>query len=348
MEHHLANNSKFAVIALCGANVAEEAVVQDVCLDDGLWILGRPPVTVDETWHKRLGSLWAGALSESNLVVIVSAPSACPFVLDRENQALERRCLNVLIALGLTGLWFEGPGMILNGCQLDEQSTEPAQVRRVHDSACYRRLCGTIPPTLTRQELVAAGSLAEPISALLKRNGTRLLKGLFAAHKGLEGSDGDERLHQFVRSLEAVMKPDVGRTERQFVHRAQLFIGRSNQSKTIACQLYRLRSCVEHMNDYTTELMDVAQSNEAAKTLAHRRSLQAGLLAIHVYRHILSTPDLLALFSEEPCMQEFWAKPDHEQDQIWGANPVDLETTANEILDPLGVLGINTNPRLPA
>jgi hypothetical protein len=323
-------------------------VAQDVYLDHGLWILGRPPVTVDETWRKWLGSLRAEALNESNLVIIASAPSACPFILDGENQVLERRCLNVLIALGLTGLWFDGPGIILNGCQLDEQSREPTQIRQVHDSACYLRLDQSIPPTLTRPALVAAGSLAESINTLLQRKGTRLLKGLTAAHQALVGRYGDERLHEFVRSLEAVMKPDVGRTERQFVHRTQVFIGRSSQSSTIARQLYRLRSCVEHMNDYTAELMDIAHSKEGAENLAQRRSLQAGLLATHVYRHILGTHELFVLFSEETSIQKFWAKTAQEQDQIWGANRIDLETAANEILDPFGVLGINTNPRRPA
>lgn len=126
----LAQNEKFACVALGGANVAPEAVAQDVHLTDGLWILGRPPVTVDATWRKWLGTLRAGALSESNLVIIASAPSACPFILDGENQALERRCLDVLIGLGLYGLWFDAPGIILNGCQLDEQASEPTQVRQ--------------------------------------------------------------------------------------------------------------------------------------------------------------------------------------------------------------------------
>jgi hypothetical protein len=345
MAFHLAHNHKFAVVALRGANVTTEAVSQDVRLDDGLWTLGHPPVMVDETWRKWLGTLRAGALNESNLVIVATAPSACPFILDGENQVLERRCLNVLIGLGLYGLWFDGPGIILNGCQLDERASEPTQVRQVHDSAWYRRLEHTIPPTLAKGALMEAGRLAERVHILLQRKGTRLLKGLAAAHKGLEGRYGDERLHQFVRSLEAIMKPDVGRTERQFVHRAQVFIGRSSQTKTIARQLYRLRSCVEHMNDYTTELIDTATSKEAAEQLAQRRSLQAGLLATYVYRHILGTPELFTLFSDETTIQEFWATPDREQDQTWDANPIDLETTANEILDPVGVHGINTKPR---
>lgn len=264
MTFHLGMNHKFTVVALRGANVAPEAVTNDVCLDDGLWILGRPPVAVDETWRKWLGTLKAEALKASNLVIIASTASACPFILDGENQALERRCLNVLIGLGLYGLWSDGPGIILNGCQLDEQASEPTQVRQVHDSAWYRRLEHTIPPTLAKGALVGAGRLAEHVHTLLQRKGNRLHKGLAAAHKGLEGRYGDERLHQFVRALEAIMRPDAGRTERQFVHRAQVFIGRSTHSKTVARQLYRLRSCVEHMNDYTTELKDIATTDSRA------------------------------------------------------------------------------------
>jgi hypothetical protein len=46
-------------------------------------------------------------------------------------------------------------------------------------------------------------------------------------------------------------------------------------------------------------------------------------------------------------MQEFWARQDHEQDQCWGANAIDLEPLADEILDPFGVHGVNKNPRHP-
>jgi hypothetical protein len=99
------------------------------------------------------------------------------------------------------------------------------------------------------------------------------------------------------------------------------------------------------MNDYTAELKDIASSKDAAEQLAQRRSLQAGLLATHIYRHILGTPELFRLFSDETTIQEFWATPDHEQDQTWNASPIDLETAANEILDPFGVHGINKNPQ---
>ena len=156
----LTHNSKFAYVALRGANVASEALAKDLELADGLWILGRPPVSADETWTKWLGTIKAGALNESNLVIVARAPSACPFVVDGENHTLERRCLNVLIGLGLYGLWFDGPGIILNGCNLDEDASEPTQVRQVHDSACYRRLQHTIPPTLAKGALVAAGTRA--------------------------------------------------------------------------------------------------------------------------------------------------------------------------------------------
>lgn len=338
-------NHKFTIIALRGANITGNVIAHDVELEQGLWLLGHPPVTVDTTWQKWLGTLQAGALNESNLVIVATAPSACPSVLDSENQALERQALNLLIALGLTGLCFDRPGMILNGCRLDAQASEPTQVRQVHDTAWYRRLHHAIPPNLKSEDLAHAGTLAAPISTLLQQKGTRLLKGLSAAHKGIEGGYGDERLHQFVRSLEAVIRPETGRTERQFVHRAQVFIGRTTQSKTIARQLYRLRSCVEHMNEYTTELQDFAQSKDAAEQLAQRRSIQAGLLATHVYRHILGTPVLLKMFSDEMTAQSFWAQPDHEQDKTWAAKPIDLETLADEIMDPYGVHGMNTNPR---
>ncbi len=51
----------------------------------------------------------------------------------------------------------------------------------------------------------------------------RVVRGLNVLFKGLQEKVGQHRIHQFVRSLEALIFPDIGRTKKQFVHRCQIF-----------------------------------------------------------------------------------------------------------------------------
>src|SRR5205823_5233897 len=51
----------------------------------------------------------------------------------------------------------------------------------------------------------------------------RLRRGFMAWLVGTRSEQGDTRLHQFVRAIEAVIKPAQGRTREEFVSRCSLF-----------------------------------------------------------------------------------------------------------------------------
>ena len=57
----------------------------------------------------------------------------------------------------------------------------------------------------------------------LRLQNPRILLNLTAPFKGLKEETGEDRLHQFVRSLEALILPKINATTRQFAHRYQTF-----------------------------------------------------------------------------------------------------------------------------
>ena len=49
--------------------------------------------------------------------------------------------------------------------------------------------------------------------------------------------------------VEALLKPDIGRSTGQFGHRGQLFVGSDECKRWMLREIYELRSCTEHMNE---------------------------------------------------------------------------------------------------
>ena len=54
-------------------------------------------------------------------------------------------------------------------------------------------------------------------------NSSAPIRGVNILFNELQQQPGQDRLHQFVRSLEALILPDVGNTKHQFAHRCQTF-----------------------------------------------------------------------------------------------------------------------------
>src|SRR5207249_7679539 len=77
-----------------------------------------------------------------------------------------------------------------------------------------------------------------------------LRRGLKVLFDGtlMPNKDGD-RLHQFVRAVEALVKPEPEKTRNQFAHRiSQTFTLANDETRAILLQLFDLRSYVEHMH----------------------------------------------------------------------------------------------------
>jgi len=70
----------------------------------------------------------------------------------------------------------------------------------------------------------------------------RTSRGINTLFNGLQQQSGQDRLHQFVRSLEALILPVIGRTEKQFAHRCQTFAPAGEDTRTLLLEAFAMRS----------------------------------------------------------------------------------------------------------
>jgi hypothetical protein len=76
----------------------------------------------------------------------------------------------------------------------------------------------------------------------------RAILGLNVLFSGLRET-GQERLYQLVRSLEALILPDTGKTKKQFIHRCQTFVTPGASAQLALQEIFDMRSDTEHLQD---------------------------------------------------------------------------------------------------
>lgn len=117
----------------------------------------------------------------------------------------------------------------------------------------------------------------------------------------------DLRLHALAPALEALMAPDRGSTQGQFIDRCKVF-AKVQQADRVLDEIYALRSQVEHSNDWKTALQEARPSltGEEAEALAVLRCYQAELITRAAYLRVLLNPNLLKSFRTDEAIREFW------------------------------------------
>lgn len=143
----------------------------------------------------------------------------------------------------------------------------------------------------------------------------RLKKGLSALIDSFKEEAADEKLHQLARAIEAIIKPEQGRTERQFIHRCKVFGGGKKNEEVIYREAYQLRSAIEHMNSWDAVLSIYKTDIEKTGSL---RAFQMQLLACHTYIRILNNRTLWQHFETDATVDVFWKQKDDELQKIWG------------------------------
>jgi hypothetical protein len=153
----------------------------------------------------------------------------------------------------------------------------------------------------------------------------RVRKGFNAWVNGLQQRSTTERLHQFVRAVEAVVKPKVGEFGKKFTARNQYFAGK-NQEQLLG-QLYEMRSFAEHL--IPVRLALTKDEGKDFENCIATRTYQAELLAGHVFRKILAEPEILRQFETDDTIDELWALGEKPRTlfELFG-DPINLEDAA--------------------
>lgn len=328
MAHQFQENSVFALVAATDAYT--DLPEKRFQLSDGTWIMPRLPVA-DEygIWEKWLGSIRLDRLKSANLVLLVEETSDTPYILGGEHLRLGERVdvLFDLLHLGVGIKTFERQaaerlgGSSVNGVPEIKSVESMRRFYRTQESPSI-----PITPDWLEDRLALCSGYAE-----MEADNTqfrRVIRGLNVLFKGKEEETGQDRLHQFVRSLEALILPKQGKTKKQFAHRCQTFARAGEDTRTLLLDAFSMRSAAEHLNRW--DEADAAQSYPAGEreTVCWQRTLQMERLACDAYSRLLRNGAIRDHFRTDDAIAEFWRLQDSQRCQIWGP-PLDLAAADN-------------------
>ncbi len=132
----------------------------------------------------------------------------------------------------------------------------------------------------------------------------------------MKESHGEERLHEYVRALEALIKPAKGKTKQQFIHRCQTFADASAKTRDILDECYEIRNTVAHMHVWERPLIAYAKS--LREKIGYQRLRQIESLALSVYQIITTSAQHAAIFQTDATIDAFWKKTDDKRVREWG------------------------------
>jgi len=126
-----------------------------------------------------------------------------------------------------------------------------------------------------------------------------------------------------VRAVEALVKPEIGKTTAQFVHRiSQTFTLANDETRETLLQLFDSRSSVEHMHS----VLDALGGEEPVRmATVNRRTRQIDVLARVALLRVLVSDELMAAFRSDAGIDAFWRMADAERVALWGQR-LDIRT----------------------
>lgn len=311
------NSGKYACIVL-ETNVVR-ALTDPYTFGNGLYAFFRSPFKPDNMWTESLGTFHDKRVSDSNLFLFAFSTDS-----SADDRYLERIVTMLHYGLLIQGKAYSTDGLILAGLNRD------LHVSSVSTSDRYYWPYKVIGSSIDMEVLNTCRDIVRGVNIIFSKEDSydflRLRKGFNAFIRGIrEGREGHFRLHQFVRAIEAVIKPDVGNTTKQFIHRGQVFVGRSEKDREFLRELFEMRSAAEHLNPIKDKLDKY--SDYERERIVPLRIYQAELLAGHAYSRILTDPSLLSMFISDDTINQFWKQTEKEQMSVWG-KPIDLEKAA--------------------
>ena len=182
---------------------------------------------------------------------------------------------------------------------------------------------GCLPWMLTAADLNAAAGLATAKQSFLSTfsdlHKVRIFRGWVALSAALQQYFASDRIHGFVRALEATIHPKIGKTARQFKDRCSIFAarpeGRTAVWETLR-EIYAMRCDVEHLNDWDQSLSTYAPDKR--EDIAYWRTRQTETLACLTYARIFGDSELQRSFSTDENIAALWRAPESEIRRLFG------------------------------
>ena len=304
--------SKFALLTV--NNVFTDLPATTFQLPDGTWIMPALPVPDLGNWKEWLGFFRLERLRRANLVLFVEEPSNNPGVLDDVHQRLAKDLRLLFFMLHLR------PGIeIAEGADLLCGSAERGvtTIQQISQMPTFHQSQGWTRTPITQEwledsiEVRAGAAMMETKKTLFRR----VVRGLHTLFKGLREESGQDRLHQFVRSLEGLILPEPGRTKKHFAHRCQTFTRESDNTRVLFEEAFDMRSATEHLNPWDKAVEEYPLHKREDVCLQRTRQIE--LLACDAYSRLLRDTDLRERFRTDDAIKAFWKLPDHKRYSLW-------------------------------
>lgn len=309
MGFEIVAGEKFAALVLVRASAGRFDTPLD--LGGGLWATSSPPVDIGTIWREWVGSIASRRIEEGNLWLIARRPSAAPEILDQENRDLKDDVWHLFLGLLLLGTPSYEGGYLLTGAHVHGAP----DVRQYSEIQQYYLFHRDQHLSVGERELRAAGPMREGLRAVYADpQYMRVRRGISVFWKGLERQAAIARLHEFVRAVEAVVKPAPPGIKKKMIERSQTFTGRSASAVSAIGEAYELRSKEEHLLEWEDALAHVPVG--CREGTLYKRLHQAEALARHIYERVLTSRPHLAYF-QDASIDAFWNLPEADRVKRW-------------------------------
>lgn len=318
---------KFSAISLCGTGgTFDMPEVLQVAAD--LVATTALPFAVTPWWLEQLGELAAEEIKRADLYLLSIAPSSSLSVLNGENQALDDRCRNLFYGLLIAvPLSTEQAPHLMTGSMEAGVATFRQIGRFERPSYIY----GTPAPDLNADDLKRAAFYGTEIESITKGQNRygRTIWALNCFMNAITAGHTYERIRNSIRTMEAFLLPDPGKTERQFKSRTELFLGPKHHK--LIGSMYAIRSLIEHLHDPLSLLPGNSQRDKTMSLLGLAFTAEA--LARYCLQRFLTNPPLRVHFETDSSIEAFWTLDESERSRLWG--PRFDVAAAEGIFDPL-------------
>ena len=214
--------------------------------------------------------------------------------------------------------------VIFTGANVDGvlQVRSIAPVRRVY------RTAGLPFPLVSARDIGDGVTVVTTLEALQQsfqhaREYGRLTRGVNAFVSAVRSIRNDDRLHQFVRSIEAFLPPTAWRAN-AFIAQARSFVPDLPDPELALRQMYQLRNVAEHLGELERGIDDPALTPEQRDALAMVRLRQAEEFARWLYRRVLiQGTGYLDKFRTNESIERFWRESQHVR-RVTGGDRFDL------------------------
>lgn len=313
------SNSKFALLAI--KQVDSRLPHSSYQLSDGTWILPKLPVGDLGIWEKWIGSLRRDRLKTSNVVFLRDEISGNPEVVDKVHWRLKNDVWRLFQVLQFSGgLQYQGADLLSGSVMQDGP-----EVRDMSEQPNFIQSKGYDDCPLTQSRIDLAATLSTIVDSLNTNTEDfdRFSRGLDRLLEGLQIADGQDRLHHFVRSIEALILPDQGKAKRQFAHRCKTFTNANADADLILEEAYDMRSHTEHLHPWDKLVQKYPSSEREDRCWQRTRQMER--LSCFAYSRILQDAVLREQFRCDQTIAAFWKLKDHERSKLWG-NAFDLDS----------------------